>query len=131
MNQGDDIGGIVVKVGSNVTEFKPGDRVGALHQILTPHGSYAEHAITSQHTTFHIPAQTTFQQAAALPMAAMTAGIALYVDLGLPQPWNPAVKPVPLIVYGGHGSRRLCRAAGAAEQHSPYHLRRGQLGASC
>lgn len=60
-NQGDDIAGVVEEVGSNVTEFKPGDRVAAFHEIMSPHGSYAEYAIAWQHTTFHLPQKTTFE----------------------------------------------------------------------
>ena len=61
LNQGDDIAGIVEKVGSRVYEFKPGDRVAAFHEMMTPHGSYAEYAIAWAHTTFHIPQETTFE----------------------------------------------------------------------
>lgn len=61
LNQGDDIAGIVEKVGSRVYEFKPGDRVAAFHEMMSPHGSYAEYAIAWQHTTFHIPQETTFE----------------------------------------------------------------------
>lgn len=99
-NEGDDIAGVVVKVGAKVTEFKPGDRVAAFHEMRTPHGSYAEYAVAYQHTTFHIPAKTSFEEAAALPLAAMTAAIGLYIDQGLPQPWTPAKEPIPLVVYG-------------------------------
>lgn len=60
-HQGDDIAGIVHEVGVNVTEFKPGDRVAAFHQMRTPHGSYAEYAIAWQHTTFHIPKTTSYE----------------------------------------------------------------------
>lgn len=60
-NQGDDIAGIVHAVGSRVTEFKPGDRVAAFHQIGTSGGSYAEYAVAWDHTTFHIPDQTSFE----------------------------------------------------------------------
>ncbi|KAK7746533.1 hypothetical protein SLS62_009396 [Diatrype stigma] len=99
-HQGDDIAGIVHEVGANVTEFKPGDRVAAFHQMRTPHGSYAEYAIAWQHTTFHIPKKTSFEEAAAIPLAAMTAALALYHKLGLPQPWHPATEPTPLVIYG-------------------------------
>ena len=61
INQGDDVAGIVEKVGANVTEFKPGDRVAAFHEMMTPHGSYAEYAITWAYTTFHIPDKTSFE----------------------------------------------------------------------
>ncbi|KAK4139695.1 alcohol dehydrogenase-like protein [Dichotomopilus funicola] len=107
-NQGDDIAGIVEKVGANVYEFRPGDRVGAFHEMLTPHGSYAEYAIAWQHMTFHIPNETTFEEAATIPLAAMTAAVALYLRLSLPSPWSATAEqqpptsttPTPLIIYG-------------------------------
>ncbi|KAI0169420.1 GroES-like protein [Hypoxylon sp. FL1284] len=104
VNQGDDIAGVVQEVGSNVTEFKPGDRVAAFHEMLSPNGSYGEYAIAWQHTTFHIPQKTTFEEAAAIPLAAMTSAVGLYVHLGLPQPWTPATEPIPLIIYGAASS---------------------------
>lgn len=61
INQGDDIAGIVHAVGSNVVEFKPGDRVAAFHQMGQPGGSYAEYAVSSSHATFHIPNKTSFE----------------------------------------------------------------------
>jgi NADPH2:quinone reductase len=63
INQGDDVAGTVEKVGANVTEFKPGDRVAAFHEIQAPHGSYAEYAVAWAHTTFHIPKKTSFEGA--------------------------------------------------------------------
>ncbi|KAI5918648.1 GroES-like protein [Camillea tinctor] len=100
VNQGDDIAGIVHEVGDNVTEFKPGDRVAAFHEMMSPHGSYGEYAVAWQHTTFHIPKKTSFEEAAAIPLAAMTSAVGLYLRLGLPEPWKPATEPTPLIIYG-------------------------------
>ena len=60
-NPGDDIAGVVHSVGSNVVEFKPGDRVAAFHEISAPGGSYAEYAVSWDHTTFHIPKKITFE----------------------------------------------------------------------
>jgi NADPH:quinone reductase-like Zn-dependent oxidoreductase len=61
VNQGDDIAGTVHSVGEGVTEFKPGDRVAAFHEMLAPHGSYAEYAVSWAHTTFHLPEKTSFE----------------------------------------------------------------------
>ena len=35
-NTGDDVAGVVHSVGSNLVEFKRGDRVAAFHEILAP-----------------------------------------------------------------------------------------------
>ena len=61
LNQGDDIAGVVHAVGSDVVEFKPGDRVAAFHQMASPGGSYAEYAVSLDHATFHIPKKTSFE----------------------------------------------------------------------
>ena len=61
INQGDDIAGIVHAVGEKVTEFKPGDRIAAFHQMMAPGGSYAEYAVSWEHCTFHLPKQTSFE----------------------------------------------------------------------
>jgi NADPH:quinone reductase-like Zn-dependent oxidoreductase len=104
-NSGDDIAGVVHAVGENVVEFKPGDRVAAFHEMGTPGGSFAEYAVAPEHTTFHLPASTSFEQAATLPLAAMTAAVGLFQRLGLPAPWTPAAanpkgEKRPLLVYG-------------------------------
>jgi NADPH:quinone reductase len=103
MNQGDDIAGIVEKVGSSVLEFRPGDRVAAFHRMLTPGGSYAEYAIAPAVTSFHLPENITFEQAATLPLSGMTAALALYQSLRLPPPWRPvpAGERSPVLIYGG------------------------------
>lgn len=61
INQGDDIAGIVEAVGENVSEFKHGDRVAGFHEMGATGGSYAEYAISWQHTCFHIPKKTAFE----------------------------------------------------------------------
>ncbi|TGJ85851.1 hypothetical protein E0Z10_g2921 [Xylaria hypoxylon] len=100
LNTGDDIAGIVHEVGEGVFEFKVGDRVAAFHEMMEPGGSYAEYAVAWQYTTFHIPKETAYEEAAAIPLAAMTSAVALFIRLGLPQPWLPATEPIPLIIYG-------------------------------
>lgn len=102
-NTGDDIAGVVHEVGANVTEFKPGDRVFAFHEMMTPGGSFAEYALAWQHVTAHIPPSTTFEEAAAVPLAALTAAVGLAQHLRLPHPWSPLrddeASP-PLVIYG-------------------------------
>ncbi|KAK2761628.1 hypothetical protein FQN54_001456 [Arachnomyces sp. PD_36] len=100
LNQGDDIAGVVEKVGSNVVEFKPGDRVAAFHEMCTPGGSYAEYAIAWSYTTFHLPKHTSFEEAATIPLAALTASVSLYAAHRFPFPSAPAVEPTPFVVYG-------------------------------
>lgn len=102
-NSGDDIAGIIHSVGKNIFEFKPGDRVGAQHNGFTPNGSFAEYSVAPEWMTFHLPHNVTFEEAATLPLAAMTAALSLYVDMGLPPPWNPHpnnAPKIPLVIYG-------------------------------
>ncbi|KAJ5163874.1 Nitrilotriacetate monooxygenase component A/pristinamycin IIA synthase subunit A [Penicillium coprophilum] len=100
MNQGDDIAGYVEAVGEGVLNFRKGDKVAALHNLGSPHGSYAEYAIAWEYTTFHLTENTGFEEAATIPLAAMTAALGLYQELKLPLPWSPVDKPTPLVVYG-------------------------------
>ena len=41
-------------------------------------------------------------EGAAIPLAALTAAVGLYGSkkLNLPQPWSPAMEPIPLVIYG-------------------------------
>lgn len=87
-NTGDDVAGYVEAVGSDVTEFAVGDRVGAFHQMATPHGAFAEYAIAPEKTTFHLGKSTSFEEAATIPLAAMTAAVGVFCRLGLPEPWT-------------------------------------------
>ncbi len=69
---GYDIAGTVESVGRNVTRFKPGDEVfGGLGFTL---GGFAEYACIAEDGFVALkPLQTTFEQAAAVPAAAVTA----------------------------------------------------------
>lgn len=61
VNQGDDISGVVHEVGDGVNEFKPGDRVMAFHEMMGPGGSYAEYALSWDHTTALLPPNVSFE----------------------------------------------------------------------
>lgn len=103
LNQGDDIAGIVAAVGSQVTNFKVGDKVAAFHEMLQPGGSYAEYALAPDHTAFHVPESISYEEAATIPLAATTAALGLYQRLRLPFPWSPNRdnEQCPLLIYGG------------------------------
>ncbi len=79
---GVDVAGEVAAVGKNVTEFQPGDEVfGGCR------GAFAEYACASQGRVVLKPANMTFEQAAAVPVAALTALQGLR-DKGQIQPGN-------------------------------------------
>jgi NADPH:quinone reductase-like Zn-dependent oxidoreductase len=65
---GVDVAGQVEAVGPNVTEFKPGDAV-----FGTCEGAFAEYVCASERTLATKPDNMTFEQAAAAPIAALTA----------------------------------------------------------
>jgi NADPH:quinone reductase-like Zn-dependent oxidoreductase len=65
---GRDVAGRVEAVGKNVTEFKPGDEVFGVSR-----GSLAEYACASERGLVMKPANVTFEQAASIPLAGLTA----------------------------------------------------------
>lgn len=70
---GCDLAGRVEAVGEGVTAFRPGDDVYA----LLPHGAYAEYVTVPEDLLAPKPANLSHAQAAAMPMAAVTALVAL------------------------------------------------------
>jgi NADPH:quinone reductase-like Zn-dependent oxidoreductase len=73
---GADIAGIVEKVGSKITKFKPGDAVYA-YVSLKNGGGYAEYAVAPQGEASPKPESLTYVEAAAVPVVALTAWQAL------------------------------------------------------
>ncbi|MCB0065813.1 MAG: NAD(P)-dependent alcohol dehydrogenase [Caldilineaceae bacterium] len=69
---GADLAGVVEAVGSGVTQFKPGD---AVYGDIEPYGSgaFAEYAAVPAKGLAPMPATASFEEAAALPVAALTA----------------------------------------------------------
>jgi len=65
---GVDVAGRVEAVGRNVTQFKPGDEV-----FGSCRGAFAEYACTSESALVRKPDNVTFEQAASVPVAAITA----------------------------------------------------------
>ncbi|KAH7320670.1 chaperonin 10-like protein [Stachybotrys elegans] len=102
-NSGDDLAGIVEAVGEGVCEFRNGDRVAGMHAFPLPHGAFAEYAILRDYMAFHIPENVSFEEAATIPLAYLTAAFGLFHVLGLPPPWHSSAgdrKVAPLAIYG-------------------------------
>lgn len=67
-----DVAGIISAVGENVTDWQIGDRVFA-RPATTRFGTYADYAIVDTNLLAKIPANISFEAAAATPLAALTA----------------------------------------------------------
>ncbi len=73
---GGDISGVVEKVGSEITRFKPGDPVFA-YVSLDNSGGYAQYAVVTEREAAPKPKSLTYVEAAAVPIVALTAWQAL------------------------------------------------------
>jgi NADPH:quinone reductase-like Zn-dependent oxidoreductase len=102
-----DVAGTVVAVGAAVTRFAVGDEV---YGIGT--GTFAEYAVAKEKRMAHKPAGLGFVDAAAVPVSAVTALMAVH-DLGRVQPGQD------VLVFGASGgvgsyAVQLATAAGAS-----------------
>lgn len=81
---GADLSGVVVEIGSQVTQFQPGDEI---YTFLNPlkGGAYAQYAPVPASSAAKKPANITHEQAASVPIAGLTALQAL-IDLGTIKP---------------------------------------------
>ncbi|GAA5831645.1 hypothetical protein JCM3766R1_004964 [Sporobolomyces carnicolor] len=101
--EGNDVAGYVEAIGDGVTKFKKGDRVAAFTKMFTDakYGAYAEFSVSPSNTAFHLPSQASFEEAAALPLAYITAVIGLHLRLGLPEPGVALPRDAEtILVYG-------------------------------
>lgn len=73
---GHDIAGSVLEVGAGVTQFKPGDKVFARLDDLRI-GGFAERVVARESTLASIPENLSMEEAASLPLTALTAWQAL------------------------------------------------------
>ena len=73
--RGSDFAGEVTAVGRNVTRFRPGDHVYG--DVREADGAFAEYVCVSQEAVDSKPANLTFEEAAALPLAGCTALLGL------------------------------------------------------
>lgn len=80
-----DLSGTIVGIGKNVEGFKVGDDVFGELDTARPdkQGTYAELAVIKAANLSHIPAGLSFEEAAALPIAGVTAWEAIYDKLNV------------------------------------------------
>lgn len=93
---GVDLAGRVEAVGSNVTQFRPGDEVFGCR-----HGAFAEYVCAREGLLALKPAKLSFEEAAAVPVAALTALQGLR-DYGQIQPGHK------VLVQGASGGVGTC-----------------------
>ncbi|MDH6577340.1 NADP-dependent oxidoreductase [Kitasatospora sp. MAP5-34] len=122
-----DVSGVVEQVGVGVTEFAPGDEViGYVREDMVGRGTFAEYVAAPVRTLARKPRNLTFEQAAGLPLAGLTAYQALSGAL--------AVKPGETVLVhaaaGGVGSLAVqvarslgARVIGTAGAHNHDYLR--------
>jgi NADPH:quinone reductase-like Zn-dependent oxidoreductase len=70
---GFDVAGEVVAIGPEVTRFEPGDAVFGVADVSRQGGSYAELALAREAALAAMPESVSFEVAAALPVAGLTA----------------------------------------------------------
>jgi len=92
---GRDVSGSIDAVHESVTEFRPGDEVFAYVCELASSGTYAEYVCVPAQIVARKPQSLTHEQAAAVPVAGITASLAL------DRAW--ARRPRSVFVAGGAG----------------------------
>ena len=70
---GSDVAGVVVEAGQRVKRFQPGDEVYAMVPSSRGFGGYAEYAAVAESAVARKPEDMGFEQAAGVPLAALTA----------------------------------------------------------
>ena len=109
---GSDVAGEVIAVGSDVTRFKPGDRVvgfgaGGDKGHTAAEGAFQEYVVLRAHMTSPIPDGLSFEDAAVLPLGVCTAASGLFQRDFLAL-WHPSAAPASpgetLLVWGGSTS---------------------------
>jgi NADPH:quinone reductase-like Zn-dependent oxidoreductase len=91
---GRDVAGVVERVGSRITRFEKGDAVYAM--LGRDVGGYAEYALATEAEAAPSPTSLDFVQAAAVPLAALTAWQGLFDHGGLK-------KGQRVLIHGGSG----------------------------
>ncbi|MBT2397362.1 NADP-dependent oxidoreductase [Streptomyces sp. ISL-100] len=122
-----DVAGVVEQAGVAVTEFAPGDEViGYVREDFVSRGTFAEYVAAPVRTRARKPANLSFEEAAGLPLAGLTAYQALTRHLKLSEGDTLLVHAAA----GGVGSLAVqiarafgVRVIGTASEHNHEYLR--------
>jgi NADPH:quinone reductase-like Zn-dependent oxidoreductase len=118
-----DVAGVVAEVGHGVTRFAPGDRVFGMPRFPREAAAYAEYVTSPSRQLARIPDGLSDVEAAALPLAGLTAWQALVETADV----RPGQRVLVLAAAGGvgHLAVQIARARGAyvvgtarAEKHA-------------
>ncbi|KAL9107099.1 MAG: hypothetical protein Q9227_007965 [Pyrenula ochraceoflavens] len=111
--EGTDIAGKVVEVGSDVTRFKPGDRVLALALAVdkernnSAEGAFQKYTVILAHMATPLPQSLSYERASVIPLGLATAASGLYqqkhLSLARPSP-HPESSGKTLLIWGGSTS---------------------------
>ncbi|KFY80861.1 hypothetical protein V499_00316 [Pseudogymnoascus sp. VKM F-103] len=103
---GNGVAGVVDEIGPSVTKFKKGDRVVSdtpTYQLKkTKYGCWQKYVVGTEATTAKIPKNTSFEDAAAIPFALLTAVAALHLELGMGKPKEN--RHGKALIWGASGS---------------------------
>lgn len=110
---GSDVAGVVAAVGAKVRRFAPGDEVFAMQPTSDGFGGYAERIAVRESAVARKPESMSFVEAAAVPLAALTALQALRDDAKL----RAGQRVVVVGASGGVGTYavQIAKALGAEE----------------
>ncbi|EXJ80686.1 hypothetical protein A1O3_06970 [Capronia epimyces CBS 606.96] len=108
---GREMAGVVERVGTEVTNLKPGDHVWTSTYYRDRRaGCFQDLVVVPHHTVFLIPSNLDFHAAAILGVAGLTAAMTLWRWLGVPMHPDPAPaigtgtnrqRPEVLLIWGG------------------------------
>ncbi|KAJ3329794.1 hypothetical protein HDU76_007128 [Blyttiomyces sp. JEL0837] len=107
---GCDFAGVVVEIGSNVSQADVSrllnNRVtGFVHGSKhSDRGAFSEYLVTDPQLVTVIPTNISFEDAATVPLAYLTAVQGLFQRLALPEPSSPAKTPLGVLVWAGSTS---------------------------
>lgn len=104
---GTDMSGTVEAVGPEVKRFKKGDKVAGFAALINnnpDHSAFQQYALLYENVTARIPDDMSFEEGAILPMAVATAGVGIFINLGIPRPTGTKKQSGGFLVWGASSS---------------------------